>query len=170
MKKRIIVISVLIVSLYLIVATIYNNNKSKNQSIDIDVEFLQTNLTTPMDEKYDVAEVLHVEKFTKAESLVIALAKDSNGIPWIYVTWDGISRYCHGINFSIYDLTNFNDPYDCIELESTEFGQPYVCVFQNPDQDTIVVNGIEHDVFMFDCTIDGVDYNLGFYCGLIENK
>ena len=167
-KNKIILIAIVIVVLLGI--SEFNIYRTNLKSVDINAEFLQTNLTTPMDEKYDVAEVLHVEKFTKEESLAIALAKDSNGIPWIYVTWDGRSRYCHGIYFSIYDLTNFNDPYDYIELESTKFGQPYVCIFQNPDQDTIIVNGIEHDVFMFDCTIDGVDYNLGFYCGLIENK
>lgn len=169
-KKAVTVAIVLAVIEYLIIATIYNNTMSKTVSIEITKEFLQTNLTSALEPKYDVEEVLYAKKFTKNESLFIALVKDSKGIPWVYSAWDGWSRYCKGIYFSIADLTNFNDPYDYIIINDTEFGEPYICIFQNPEQDSITVNGAEHEVFRFDCTIDGIDYSCGFYCGLLENE
>lgn len=168
-KSRTIIIIALsmIMVAYLIISTQINNEKSKTESVEIDKHFLRTNMTTI--EENDVEEVLLVKKFTENESVAIALAKDSHDTPWIYVMWDGQSRYCNEIKLSTKDFENFDNPYITYNLEQTEFGQPYFSLFENPSTDVIVANDKEHDVFEFNCIIDGVQHNLGFYCGLMGN-
>lgn len=125
-------------------------------------------LQKPMDIKVDrfyslvddLEEIIYVDKFTDKESVAIAIGKSRDDIPYVFVLWDGRSRYA---NISAYkpDDINYN-----IEAEITKFGQPYFGIFPNPTEDTIMVNGLKHKVFKFNATIDGVEYNLGFYCGL----
>lgn len=125
---------------------------------------LQKSMDIKVDRFYslvdDLKEIIYVDKFADKESVAIALGKGRDGSPYIFVLWDGWSRYA---NILAYEPDNIN--YN-IEAEMTKFGQPYFGIFPNPTEDTVMVNGLEHKVFKFNATIDGVEYYLGFYCGL----
>lgn len=143
----------------------FNIRNTKNKSIDIDKEFLKSNWAGAGDE-YDIDEVLFVKKFTDKESLAIALIKNSYGVPYIYEIYDGKGRYDNVYYIEIADLENLTSQYDISQLKNTKYGQPYFCIFNNPMQDSVVINEKTHDVFKFECNIDGKNYSLGFYCGL----
>ena len=108
----------------------------------------------------DLKEVLHVDKFTDKESVAIALGKGKDDSPYVFVLWDQWSRYTNRTSYKPHNSSLYK------ETPATKFGQPYFGIFPDPTEDTVMVNGLEHKVFKFNATIDGVEYNLGFYCGL----
>ena len=152
-SKKTKIITIVSVIVVIVIYITVSHRMSLQKSVDIDAEYLSS-----IDG--DVKEVLYVEKFTDEESVVIALGKGRDDAPYIFVLWDEWSRYTHRTSYKPHK----SDLYE--ETPETEFGQPYFAIFPNPTYDTVTVNGKEHDVVKFSATIDGVRYDLGFYCGL----
>lgn len=158
------IIVILIISLVIGISE-FNIRKTKNESINIDKEFLKSNWAGAGD-GYDIDEVLFVQKFTDNESLAIALVKNSYGTPYVYEIYDGRGRYDNVYYVEISNLENLTSQFNIYQLENTKYGQPYFCIFNNPVQETVIINEKTHDVFKFECNIEGKNYSLGFYCGL----
>ena len=158
-SKKSKIITIVSIVLAVVVYITVSHWLSLQKSVDIDVKYLSS-----IDG--DIKEVLYVEKFTDEESAVIALAKNSDDCINVYALWDTHIRYGYQRTYQIYSTEQFNSIEQYKIIASTKFGDLYVCIFPNPTEDTVMVNGLEHKVFKFNATIDGVEYYLGFYCGL----
>ena len=157
-KSKIIIAIVVMLVVYIAISHFISLHKS----VDIDKEYLSR-------VRDDIKEVIYVEKFTDNESVAIALGKNEADEPYIFIMWDAWNRYTHTSSFGIHSVEQLNDIYDYEKVSDTKFGQPYYCLFQNPTTDTVTLDGKEHKVFKFNCTLDGEEYYLGFYCGLMES-
>ena len=158
-SKKTKIITIVSVIVVIVIYITVSHMMSLQKSVDIDAEYLSS-----IDG--DVKEVLYVEKFTDKESVVIALAKKDDGLINVYALWDTHVRYGYQRAYKVYSTEQFNNIEQYKTIASTKFGDLYCCIFPNPTDDTVTVNGKEHDVVKFSATIDGVRYDLGFYCGL----
>ena len=163
MRKKKTIIAIIVIVALSIIVTAFNNHQTKQRSVEIDKEFLMNDL--PLIE-VDIKELLYVEKLTDEESVAFALAKNSNDAINLFVIWDGWSRYDNSSVFEFMDINDLSDVGSYQLVDNTKFGQPYYCLFQNPTTDTVTLDGKEHKVFKFNCTLDGEEYYLGFYCDL----
>lgn len=158
-SKRSKIITIVSIVITVVVYITVSHWLSLKKSVDIDVKYLS-------DFVEDIEEVLYVEKFTDNESVAIALAKNSDDSINVCALWDTHLRYGYQRTYQIYSTEQFNSIEQYKTIASTKFGDLYCCIFPNPTDDTVTVNGVEHKVFKFYATIDGVSYYLGFYCGL----
>ena len=152
-SKKSKIITIVFIVIAVVVYITVSHWLSLQKSVDIDVDYLYGAAD-------DLKEVLYVDKFTDNESVAIALGKGKDDSPYVFVLWDQWSRYTNRASYKPHISTLYK------ETPATKFGQPYFCIFPNPTEDTVMVNGLEHKVFKFNATIDGVEYYLGFYCGL----
>ena len=145
--------------------TAFNNWRAKQASVVVDAKYISENMGTPTS-RYDVEEVLCVEKFTDNESVAVALCKDSKGDAGVFVMWDGLARYNYE-DYRIFEKTQSFQAASPITVK-TKFGDVYYCLFTDPQADTVEVNGETHRVYRFSGVVDGEERELGFYCGFNE--
>lgn len=160
-KKSKIIFIVSIVLLLVVYITV-SHWLSLQKSVDIDAKYLSSIVE-------DIKEVLYVEKFTDKESVVIAIAKNSDDSINVCALWDTHLRYGYQRTYQIYSTEQFNSIEQYKTIASTKFGDLYFCIFPDPTDDTVTVDGVEHKMFKFNATINGENYYLGFYCGLKPN-
>lgn len=163
MKKTKIKVVIAIVVM-LVIYIIVSNYLSLQKSVNIDADYLSKQNMVG-----NIKDVLCVEKFTEKESVAIALAEGEDGFLYVFVLSDASSRYAYVSADKIYKfkLSDNNDKY--FSSENTKFGEAYYCLYADLTDDEVIIGGNEREVYKFKHTIEGTEYQLGFYCGLTKD-
>lgn len=155
---------VFIVVVMLVIYIVVSNYLSLQKSVNIDADYLSKQNMVG-----NIEDILYVEKFTEKESVAIALTEGEDGFLYVFVLCDGPSRYSYVSADKIYKLKLSDNGDKYFSSDNTKFGEAYYCLYANPVDDKVITDGEGREVYKFKHTIEGTEYQLGFYCGLTKD-